>query len=50
MAIINVFNSLSAGTIFLHQNLTYKDGPRAERVNCGSNSQLIVNELDEISR
>ena len=27
------FNAFSAGTVFIHQTLTYKDGPRAERVN-----------------
>ena len=27
------FNPFSSGTIFIRQNLTYKDGPRTERVN-----------------
>ena len=27
------FNTFSAGTVFIRQNLTYKDGPRAEKVN-----------------
>ena len=30
-AILNIFNSFSAGTVFKRQNLTSNDGPRTER-------------------
>ena len=31
------FRSFSAGTVFIRQNLTYKNGPRAERVEDSAN-------------
>ena len=33
MAIINILKKIRAGTVFIRQILTYKDGPRSDSVN-----------------
>ena len=39
------FNSVSGGTVFIRQNLTYKDSPRSDRVKTLNVIILILTQL-----